>query len=107
MLQFKIIPVTKFQQNCTLFWCDETQKAAVVDPGGDLDIILAAISEEGLTLEKVLLTHAHIDFCCFHLQVSVRRTNPSPHGAAPFSPLHQLRLRNSTRSLLGRCASFF
>ncbi len=61
MLQFKIIPVTKFQQNCTLFWCDETQKAAVVDPGGDLDIILAAISEEGLTLEKVLLTHAHID----------------------------------------------
>jgi glyoxylase-like metal-dependent hydrolase (beta-lactamase superfamily II) len=61
MLQFKIIPVTKFQQNCTLFWCDETQKAAVVDPGGDLDIILAAISEEGLALEKVLLTHAHID----------------------------------------------
>jgi len=61
MLQFKIIPVTKFQQNCTLFWCDETLKAAVVDPGGDLDIILAAISEEGLTLEKVLLTHAHID----------------------------------------------
>ena len=61
MLQFKIIPVTKFQQNCTLFWCDETQKAAVVDPGGDLDLILAAISAQGLTLEKVLLTHAHID----------------------------------------------
>jgi hydroxyacylglutathione hydrolase len=61
MLQFKIIPVTKFQQNCTLFWCDKTKQAAVIDPGGDLDLILAAISEQGLTLEKVLLTHAHID----------------------------------------------
>jgi glyoxylase-like metal-dependent hydrolase (beta-lactamase superfamily II) len=61
MLQFKIIPVTKFQQNCTLFWCDKTKQAVVIDPGGDLDLILAAISEQGLTLEKVLLTHAHID----------------------------------------------
>jgi glyoxylase-like metal-dependent hydrolase (beta-lactamase superfamily II) len=61
MLQFKIIPVTPFQQNCTLFWCDKTKKAAVIDPGGDLDLILAAIKEQDLTLEKVLLTHAHID----------------------------------------------
>ncbi|MFT5295332.1 MAG: hydroxyacylglutathione hydrolase [Colwellia sp.] len=61
MLQFKIIPVTKFQQNCTLFWCDKTKQAVVVDSGGDLDLILAAISEQSLTLEKVLLTHAHID----------------------------------------------
>ena len=61
MLQFKIIPVTKFQQNCTLFWCDKTKQAVVIDPGGDLDLILAAIREQGLTLEKVLLTHAHID----------------------------------------------
>jgi len=61
MLQFKIIPVTKFQQNCTLFWCDKTKQAVVIDPGGDLDLMLAAISEQGLILEKVLLTHAHID----------------------------------------------
>ena len=61
MLQFKIIPVTKFQQNCSLFWCDKTKHAVVIDPGGDLDLILAAISEQGLTLKKVLLTHAHID----------------------------------------------
>lgn len=61
MLQFKIIPVTKFQQNCTLFWCDKTKQAAVIDPGGDLELILAAISEQDLILEKVLLTHAHID----------------------------------------------
>ncbi|PCI63597.1 MAG: MBL fold metallo-hydrolase [Gammaproteobacteria bacterium] len=61
MLQFKIIPVTPFQQNCTLFWCDETMQAAVVDPGGDIDKIIAAIDSEKLTLVKVLLTHAHID----------------------------------------------
>jgi len=61
MLQFKIIPVTPFQQNCTLFWCDQTNQAAVIDPGGDLDLILAALNEQALTLKKVLLTHAHID----------------------------------------------
>jgi glyoxylase-like metal-dependent hydrolase (beta-lactamase superfamily II) len=61
MLQFKIIPVTKFQQNCTLFWCDETMDAAVIDPGGNFEFIEAAISENKLKLTKVLLTHAHID----------------------------------------------
>ena len=61
MLQYKIIPVTPFQQNCTLFWCDETKQAAVVDPGGDVELVIAAIEQNGLTLAKVLLTHAHID----------------------------------------------
>lgn len=61
MLQYQIIPVTPFQQNCTLFWCDETKQAAVVDPGGDLELIINAIKQQGLTLTKVLLTHAHID----------------------------------------------
>ncbi len=61
MLQFKVIPVTPFQQNCTLFWCDETMEGAVIDPGGDFSTIQAAISELNITLKKVLLTHAHID----------------------------------------------
>lgn len=61
MLQYQIIPVTPFQQNCTLFWCDETMQAAVVDPGGDIDKIIAAIENTKVTLVKVLLTHAHID----------------------------------------------
>jgi len=61
MLQFQIIPVTKFQQNCTLFWCDKTKQAAVIDPGGDIQLIIDAIVQRGLTLAKVLLTHAHID----------------------------------------------
>ncbi|GAA5136411.1 MBL fold metallo-hydrolase [Thalassotalea piscium] len=61
MLQYQIIPVTPFQQNCTLFWCDETKQAAVVDPGGNAELIMKAIEQHGLTLTKVLLTHAHID----------------------------------------------
>jgi glyoxylase-like metal-dependent hydrolase (beta-lactamase superfamily II) len=60
-LKYRIIPVTPFQQNCSLIWCEATKRAAVVDPGGDLDRILAAVQEEGVTVEKILLTHAHID----------------------------------------------
>ena len=61
MLKHEIIPVTVFEQNCTLFWCSETKQAAVVDPGGDIEKIKAGISKHGLTLEKILITHAHID----------------------------------------------
>ncbi|OUR81937.1 MBL fold metallo-hydrolase [Cycloclasticus sp. 46_120_T64] len=61
MLQYKIIPVTPFEQNCTLFWCDETMQAAVIDPGGDVTRIIQAIEENQLSLQKVLITHAHID----------------------------------------------
>ena len=60
-MNYTIIPVTPFEQNCTLIWCEDTRKAAVVDPGGDLERILAAVKERGLELEKILLTHAHID----------------------------------------------
>ncbi|GGY09092.1 MBL fold metallo-hydrolase [Paludibacterium paludis] len=60
-LHYHIIPVTPFAQNATLLWCDATRKAAVVDAGGDIDRLAHAISERGLTLEKLLLTHGHID----------------------------------------------
>ncbi len=60
-LRAAIIPVTPLQQNCTLIWCTATMKAAVVDPGGDLPRIRAAIAEAGVTVEQVLLTHGHID----------------------------------------------
>ena len=60
-MKFAIIPVTPFQQNCTLMWCEETLRAAVVDPGGDLERIEQAISANGVTLEKILVTHAHMD----------------------------------------------
>ena len=55
-----IIPVTPFQQNCTLLWCEATKRAAVVDPGGDLDRIRAAITQAGVTVEKILLTATSI-----------------------------------------------
>lgn len=58
---YRIIPVTPFEQNCTLLWCDETREAAVVDPGGDLDRIRAAADAAGVTVKQILLTHAHID----------------------------------------------
>ena len=60
-LKAAIVPVTPFQQNCTLLWDEESKKGAVVDPGGDLDRIEAAIAETGLTAERILLTHGHID----------------------------------------------
>jgi hydroxyacylglutathione hydrolase len=56
-----IIPVTPFQQNCSVIWCPASKRAAVVDPGGEIDRILEAVEENALELEKILLTHAHID----------------------------------------------
>ena len=60
-MRARIIPVTPFQQNCTLLWCEKTRLAVVVDPGGDIHEILAAIAEEGVTVEKLLVTHGHVD----------------------------------------------
>lgn len=60
-LQFHSVPVTPFQQNCTLLWCEDSRRAAVVDPGGDIERILAAVEERELKLEKILLTHGHLD----------------------------------------------
>lgn len=56
-----LLPVTQFQQNCSIIWNEETQGGAVVDPGGDVDAIAAAIAESGAQIEKILLTHGHID----------------------------------------------
>ncbi len=60
-MDYRILPVTPFAQNCTLLWCEETMKGAVVDPGGDIDEIVKAAAQLGIALEKVLLTHGHID----------------------------------------------
>ena len=61
MLHYHTIPVTAFQQNCSLVWCDQTMDAAVIDPGGDLDVLLAEVKRRGLHLKAIWLTHAHID----------------------------------------------
>jgi glyoxylase-like metal-dependent hydrolase (beta-lactamase superfamily II) len=60
-LHYRTLPVTPFQQNASLLWCDRTREAAVVDPGGELPRLLAAVREQGVELRQILLTHAHID----------------------------------------------
>ncbi|MGI8706427.1 MAG: MBL fold metallo-hydrolase [Sphingomicrobium sp.] len=62
-LKATITPVTPLQQNCTLLWCTKTMKAAFVDPGGDLPRLKAVARQAQVTVEKILLTHGHIDHC--------------------------------------------
>ena len=61
MLQYLTVPVTPFQQNCSIVWCDATQEAAIIDAGGDIPVLLAEIKRLGLTLTALWVTHAHID----------------------------------------------
>lgn len=60
-MDYQIITVTAFSQNCTLIWCTATQQAAVVDPGGDAETIKAIVAEQGVTVTQILLTHGHLD----------------------------------------------
>ena len=61
MLQYLTVPVTAFQQNSSIVWCDATKDAAIIDPGGDLDVLLGEVQKLGLNLKALWLTHAHID----------------------------------------------
>ena len=62
-INLAVLPVTPFQQDCSLLVCDETGSAAVVDPGGDLDRVLGLVVKHGVKVEKILLTHGHLDHC--------------------------------------------
>lgn len=62
-LRATIIPVTPLQQNCTLLWCSQTGKGAFVDPGGDLALLRQAAAQHKVDVEKILITHGHIDHC--------------------------------------------
>jgi glyoxylase-like metal-dependent hydrolase (beta-lactamase superfamily II) len=62
-LRAAIVPVTPLQQNCTLLWCTKTMRGTFTDPGGDLPRLKAAAEQAGVTIEKILLTHGHIDHC--------------------------------------------
>lgn len=81
-----IIPVTPFQQNCTLLWCEETGRAAVIDPGGDLPRIEEAIRRAGVTVERILLTHGHVDHAGGAAELKARLAVPleGPHPADRF-----------------------
>ncbi|MGE0753046.1 MAG: MBL fold metallo-hydrolase [Variibacter sp.] len=78
-----IIPVTPFQQNCMLLWDEETKKAVVVDPGGDLDRIEDAIKQAGVMVERILLTHGHIDHAAGAAELKEKLGVPieGPHRA--------------------------
>ena len=82
-LKAAILPVTPFQQNCTLLWDPTTLIGAVIDPGGDLDHIEKAISEIGMKVEKILLTHGHIDHAAGAAELKERLGIPieGPHEA--------------------------
>ncbi|MBI3156353.1 MAG: MBL fold metallo-hydrolase [Burkholderiales bacterium] len=60
-MHYRTVPVTPYQQNASILWCDRTREAAVVDPGGELPRLLAAVAALGVELRQILLTHAHID----------------------------------------------
>lgn len=86
MLKYLTIPVTQFAQNCSIVWCDQTLKAAVIDPGGDLDQLIAAVQSKGLTLEQIWLTHAHIDHAGGTAELAEKLSLPiiGPHEGDQF-----------------------
>jgi glyoxylase-like metal-dependent hydrolase (beta-lactamase superfamily II) len=80
-MKVQVVPVTAFQQNCSVVWCERTRRAAVVDPGGDLERVLAVVVRNGLTLEKILVTHAHLDHAAATAELARRESLPieGPH----------------------------
>ena len=62
-IQCTVVPVTAYQQNCSVIKCEATGRAAIVDPGGDVERILQAVKQMDATVEKIILTHAHMDHC--------------------------------------------
>jgi len=86
MLKYLTIPVTPFQQNCSLVWDDQTLQAAVIDPGGDLDVLLGAVGKLGLKLEQIWITHAHVDHAAGTAELAERLGLPiiGPHPGDQF-----------------------
>src|SRR5580700_4063394 len=85
-LAIAVIPVTLFQQNCSLVWNSETKDGAVIDPGGDLERVRAAIAEKGVKVGKILLTHGHIDHAAGAAELAEELGVPieGPHQADAF-----------------------
>lgn len=80
-MKCSILPVTPFQQNCSLIWDETTRRAAVIDPGGEVERILTLIRTQGLTLEKILVTHGHLDHASGVAELAERTGVPieGPH----------------------------
>ena len=86
MLHYETIPVTPFQQNCSVVWEDQGMTAAIIDPGGDLDMLQSACIQLGVTLVQIWITHAHIDHAGGTAELAERLGLPiiGPHPADQF-----------------------
>lgn len=80
-MRFCIIPVTSYQQNCSLLICEKSHKTAIVDPGGDIDMILKVIDRENVSPESILITHGHLDHIGATAELAARLAIPviGPH----------------------------
>jgi len=105
-LRAVVVPVTPFAQNCSVIWCDATGRGAVIDPGGDLERILGVVESNGVKLEKILLTHAHIDHAGAVAELARRLSLPieGPHSDDRFW-IEQLPQQGAMFGL-GRSESF-
>ncbi|MFO1356156.1 MAG: MBL fold metallo-hydrolase [Gammaproteobacteria bacterium] len=85
-MQVVIVPVTPFQQNCSLLRCDASPAGAVIDPGGDIRQILAIAAEQGIRIDRILLTHGHVDHAGGTAELAARLGVPieGPHAADRF-----------------------
>ncbi|MDP7547483.1 MAG: MBL fold metallo-hydrolase [Alphaproteobacteria bacterium] len=105
-MRYRIVPVTPFRQNCSLLWCPDSLAAAVVDPGGELDLIQAAIGEEGVRVEKILITHGHADHAGGAAELSERLGVPieGPHPDDAF--LIEAMAKQAARTGLAEARGF-
>lgn len=80
-MKYQVTPVTAYQQNSTLLWCEETMEAAITDPGGDIDGLLRNVEAAGVKLTKIILTHGHIDHVGHTMELKARTGVPviGPH----------------------------
>ncbi|MCG7976024.1 MAG: MBL fold metallo-hydrolase [Candidatus Thiodiazotropha taylori] len=85
-MQYKVIPVTPFEQNCTLFWCENTRAAAIIDPGGESQRLTAILEDLKLKPEMILLTHGHLDHAGGAVELAERLGVPihGPHKEDAF-----------------------
>ena len=86
MLKYLTVPVTPFEQNCSLIWDDQTMQGAVIDPGGDIERILSHVQRLGIKLEQIWITHAHVDHAAATAELSNRLHLPitGPHPEDQF-----------------------
>jgi len=97
-----IVPVTPFQQNCAILFDDETKRGVVVDPGGDVDRIMAALKDNGIVAEAIWLTHGHIDHAggAMELKEALGVDIIGPHEADRFL-LDNLEMQASRYGMAG------